>query len=316
MKKTLISATLVSSILLILHAQPQSTARVADKTGVQPPGKNEVSFRIQGDKRVVDSNGIPDHLVGHFPGRGNPNTISAQKYHREMPLNPKIADKSVHGMGTDYGVAVNGVMFDPGTAEFWKNDRNSGWHYEAGTGKLDLGLDLSNGHVQPTGAYHYHAIPLELLKKLNPDNKARPTHIGYAADGFAIYARWDYADPKNAKSEVRVMRSSYKLKQGQRPGGPGGAYDGTFTEDFEYIAGSGDLDECGGRFAVTPENPEGIYHYLLTDDYPFIPRLYKGTPDPSFRKGPPGGGGGRGPGGRPQGGPPGGGFPPPPFGQR
>ena len=232
-----------------------------------------------------------------------------------MPLHPKVADRAVFGMGIDYGVALNGVMFDPGTAEFWKNDRNSGWHYEAGTGKIDLGLDLSNGHVQPTGAYHYHAIPLELLKKLNPDNKARLTHIGHAADGFPIYARWDYANPKDAKSEVCVMRSSYKLKQGQRPGGPGGAYDGTFTEDFEYIAGSGDLDECGGRFGVTPENPEGIYHYLLTDDYPFIPRLYKGTPDPSFRKGPPGGGG-RGPGGRPQGGPPGGGFPPPPFGPR
>ncbi|MEI6535041.1 MAG: YHYH protein, partial [Verrucomicrobiaceae bacterium] len=152
-----------------------------------------------------------------------------------------------------------------------------------------------------------------LVKQLNPDNKPKMILIGWAADGFPIYAGWDHADPKNLNSEVREMHASYKIKQGTRPGGPGGAYDGTFTEDFEYIAGSGDLDECGGRFGVTPENPEGIYHYLLTDDYPFIPRLYKGVPDPSFRRGPPPGGSGGpgGPGGR-RGPPPGGGFFPPP----
>ena len=39
---------------------------------------------------------------------------------------------------------------------------------------------------------------------------------------------------------------------------PGGAYDGIFVEDFEYVPGSGDLDECGGRTGVTPEFPGGI----------------------------------------------------------
>ena len=83
-------------------------------------------------------------------------------------------------------------------------------------------------------------------------------------------------------------------------------------------ANSGIKQVASGRFGVTPENPDGIYHYVLTDDYPFIPRLYKGTPDKSFeRRGPPPGGGGpggqgQGPGGRR--GPPGGGFPPPPGG--
>ncbi len=31
-----------------------------------------------------------------------------------------------------------------------------------------------------------------------------------------------------------------------------GDYDGTFTIDTEYVAGLGDLDECGGRFGVIP----------------------------------------------------------------
>jgi hypothetical protein len=98
-----------------------------------------------------------------------------------------------------------------------------------------------------------------------------------------------------------VLKSSFKIKKGSRPktsGQPGGTYDGIFVEDFEYISGSGDLDECSGRFGVTPEFPEGTYHYVLTEDFPFVPRAFRGTPDASFvRRGPPGGGGaGKGPG--------------------
>src|SRR5262249_28293836 len=56
----------------------------------------------------------------------------------------------------------------------------------------------------------------------------------------------------------------------------------------------GDLDECNGRFGVTPEFPEGIYHYYVTEEFPFVGRMWRGTPDPSFSKGP--GGPRRGPG--------------------
>ena len=45
---------------------------------------------------------------------------------------------------------------------------------------------------------------------------------------------------------------------------------------FEYVAGSGDLDQCNGRIGVTPEFPDGIYHYMVTDDFPFFSRCLKG----------------------------------------
>ena len=51
---------------------------------------------------------------------------------------------------------------------------------------------------------------------------------------------------------------------------------GTFTQDYEYVAGSGDLDECNGRTGVTPEFPKGIYHYYATDSYPYLQRCVKG----------------------------------------
>ena len=52
---------------------------------------------------------------------------------------------------------------------------------------------------------------------------------------------------------------------------------GTFAQDWEYVAGLGDLDECNGRTGVTPEFPLGIYHYFATDSYPFLQRCVKGT---------------------------------------
>jgi hypothetical protein len=196
---------------------------------------------------------------------------------------------------------VNGVLFDPGAAEFWDDDPESGWQYEAKGGAIDLGLDANNAHVQPTGAYHYHGVPVALVKKLG--DRKQPTLIGYAADGFPVYGPLGFDDLNDIKSTTREMRTSYRLKQGTRGSGPRGKYDGAFTEDYEYVVDAGDLDECNGRYGVTPEFPDGTYHYYITDEYPYIPRLLRGTPDASFRRGPGPGAGQPGRGGAGKGGP-------------
>jgi len=113
------------------------------------------------------------------------------------------------------------------------------------------------------------------------------------------------------------------MKKGNRPkgdDGPGSKYDGTFEQDFEFVEGSGDLDKSNGRTGATPEYPEGTYYYVATADYPFIPRIFHGTPDSSFAKRmgpPPGGPGGPDgpPGRRGRRGPPPGEGPPPPRGE-
>jgi hypothetical protein len=298
--------------------------------------KNEISIEVKEGVRHIVCNGIPDHPTGQFPGRGNPNTISAQKYDFRMPEKPTAAEQpigigSTAGAGgppTLVGVALNGVVFDPGTAEWWHNDRSSGWNYEALSGKIDLGADSSHAHVQPDGAYHYHGIPTGLVERLQSarDQKTPAmVQVGWAADGYPIYSQLGYEKARDAKSALKPLKSSYRVKSGERPsdkGAPGGTYDGTFVQDFEFVAGLGDLDECNGRTGVTPEFPSGTYYYVLTDSYPFIPRFFHGTPDASFKHhgGPPGGRGGpggpggpggrRGPGGRGgSGGGPGGGGP-------
>ena len=250
---------------------------------------SQISISIEGDLRVIRANGLPDHSTGQFPNRGNPNRIAPQNYVFHVPAKPKeAANPTPLGMNP-FGVAVNGVVFDPGAAEWWNNDRASGWQYEALGGGINLGVDKNNAHFQPNGAYHYHGLPTGLLDKLNGD-PPKMVLIGWAADGFPIYGPWAHTDAKDSNSALKKMRSSYRVKKGMRPGGPGGAYDGKFVQDYEYAAGAGDLDECNGRFGITPEFPEGIYHYFITGEFPFIPRQFKGTPDPSFlRRGPAGG---------------------------
>ncbi|MEJ2644751.1 MAG: YHYH protein [Gammaproteobacteria bacterium] len=101
--------------------------------------------------------------------------------------------------------------------------------------------------------------------------------------GFLIYAPRGYRDPNDPGKGVRILRPSYRIRSGIRPGGPGGPYDGQYGADWEYVAGLGDLDATNGRETVTPEYPEGIYAYFLTADFPFLPRGFVGTPDPSFQ---------------------------------
>lgn len=273
------------------------------------PKTNQVSITIEGEYRLIKSNGWPDHAPGEFPRRGNPNAVAPQNYTFKVPLKPALAKEAPPRGMWWWGVALNGVPFEPGTAETWKNDPRSEWRYEAVTGFLDLGLDEHHAHVQPNGSYHYHALPLGLVERLGGEGK-KMLLIGWAADGFPIYTGYAYAESNDATSPLRVMKSSYKLKPGARPvqeGGPGGNYDGRFTQDFEYVPGSGDLDECNGRTGVTPEFPDGTYYYCITADFPFVPRSWHGIPDPSFMKPRPTGGGPGGPGRGPR---PGG---PPPF---
>ncbi len=254
--------------------------------------KSSVTITVEGETRIVRSNGLPDHRPGRFPNAHNPNEIQPVPHEFRMPAKPVANEEATPSRHASFGVALNGVPYDPGTAEFWHGDPN--WNYEAGTGFLDLGLDAHNAHVQPDGSYHYHAMPKGHIDALGGDtNQMR--QVGWAADGFPIYTAAGHTDPKDPKSPLKKLRSSYALKTEPRDGGPGGKPDGTFTADFAYVAGKGDLDECNGRFEITPEFPEGTFAYHITEEFPFIPRLWRGTPDPSFEKqGPPGGPGGPG----------------------
>lgn len=244
-----------------------------------------VTWSCSATRRSVSGNGLPDHDVGTFPNPNCPNTIRAQPVAASMPLQPAATGRINTQMIVGY--AFNGVKFDPSTAGTCTVMNgmtscsligNTGtWNIEAlGQTTFNFGVDANNAHVQPNGAYHYHGMPNAVIS--NAGKGQAMTLVGYAVDGFPIYARYGYSDPKNAGSAIKVVTASYQVKSAPDAGRPStSTYPmGSFTQDYEYVAGSGDLDECNGRTGVTPEFPCGIYHYYITDTYPFIQRCQKG----------------------------------------
>lgn len=292
-----------------------------------PPGDSEVAIAESATSLQIVSNGLPDHKVGRFPNRDNPNEISEQNYDIVIPADPEPAVEVTYLHGNPngggqpgefrvFGVTFDGVLMEPGTAESYLGQRQ--WSYEALGGAVPLGLDTNYGHVQPDGHYHYHGLPIDLMKRLGYTSGNHSPMLGWAADGFPVYAMYGFTTSDDPDSGVVELKTSWQLKRGDRPSGsgsPGGEHDGAFVQDYEFVAGSGDLDECNGRFCVTPDFPEGTYAYFLTRDWPVIPRAFRGTPvsiggERMRRDGPSGRESGPPPDRRPGAGPPRGGPPP------
>ena len=176
------------SLLTLLAATLLAAGPALKEADSAPPAQNKVTITVRGDKRIIESNGIPDHKVASFPNRGNPNSISEQKYRLEVPARPQPATEQPGRFPYAWGVALNGVVFDPGTAEVYNDgDRSNPWRYEALKSNTEmgttpriptgLGLDQNHGHVQPNGAYHYHGLPTLLIARLS-GGEQKMTHVG------------------------------------------------------------------------------------------------------------------------------------------
>ena len=196
-----------------------------------------------------------------------------------------------------YNYANNSVLIEPGTAETYAGTTNT---YKVVGKNLyqDVGLDPSNAHNQPTisgntmlkyGNYHYHGVPEGHVARIGKGNSTM-TLVAFAADGFPIYARYGYSTRTSATGGVKVMKSNYRLRTAaelkaagydDRPSTALAPY-GTFEQDWVFDATSssspgGDLDACNGRYGVTPESPTtAVYHYFITDSYPFVQRCVFG----------------------------------------
>jgi YHYH protein len=169
------------------------------------------SWTCDSSSRVLAANGIPDHDAGAFPNDGNPNTISAQTISATYTLAPVKTDTAtvLGGPRGDIGFILNGIKIDAGTAGTCDDtgtdcDKENGgtgmWNIEAlGQDSFDSGTDENNAHVQPTGTYHHHGMP-EGFITLRGGGSNTMTLIGWAADGFPIYAHYGYSTATDASS--------------------------------------------------------------------------------------------------------------------
>lgn len=178
------------------------------------------------------------------------------------------------------------------------------WNRDAIPAERD-GFDCAKAHPA-MGNYHHHQNPsafnLDLVvvsdvcdlyaaDGLYVIHSAQHSPlVGYAYDGFPIYGAYGYANTDGTGGITRIQ-SGYQLRAIiERNTSPAGAsvtngapintpYPlGYFREDNEYVAHAEPfyLDEHNGRFAVTPEYPEGTYAYYCTVDenwnsaYPYV----------------------------------------------
>ncbi|MGB7181158.1 MAG: YHYH protein, partial [Burkholderiaceae bacterium] len=220
-----------------------------------------VAWSCDDTQRMLTANGIPDHDAGPFIEAQN-QTILPQDVSATFSLEPAY-DGTATPLGGPAGVVafmLNGVKADPGTGGSCDDsgaicspaDPSGNWSIEALTQPYFFSTDDSNAHIQPGGLYHYHGMPEGLVAKLSGGNVAM-TLIGWAADGFPVYARYGYTDAADATSPIKVMTGSYQLVEtvpDNRPDTDTYLL-GTFRQDWEFVAGSGDLDECNGRTGVT-----------------------------------------------------------------
>ena len=138
-----------------------------------------LSVTVEGDRRVISTNDLPDHPTGEFPiGRdepvssydGNPNSIAEQSISFTVPAEPQ-PQSSATCVGGEVGILLTGAMlfnsFDAGGRDA------VAWEAQ----------DSCAGHPQISGVYHYHS----LSSCIEDPGAGHSELLGYAFDGFGIY---------------------------------------------------------------------------------------------------------------------------------
>ena len=92
-----------------------------------------------------------------------------------IPITPKYQRRTQRFGRGGIGLAFNGVKYDPPAPT-----------HAILAAHTIAPLDDHGGHVNPHGGYHYHAVTGS-TKEIEQDDEHAPM-IGYAIDGFGIYA--------------------------------------------------------------------------------------------------------------------------------
>ncbi|MBS4028478.1 MAG: YHYH protein [Ignavibacteriales bacterium] len=261
------------------------------QTGYNGISANVQQVRYSTNYVYVNCTDVPDYSIGPWPG--NPNDVTNQNFVFKIKRNPiqNTGTQTATALG-HIGVFVNGVSIYNAKDAFSYNNLGI-WNQNAVIVEASS-FDACYGHPPQSGEYHHHQNPHCLYDAI--PNEHSPL-LGFAFDGFPIYGPYAYANT-NGTGAISRMKSSYRKRSiSQRrtlADGtvlPSNQYGpdvttqyplGYYLEDFEYVSNLGHLDAHNGRFAVTPEYPNGTYAYYVTIDslgaseYPYIigPKYY------------------------------------------
>lgn len=222
----------------------------------------------------ISASGIP--LYGIRPWPASPIMATDQHWVMRFPRTPaeNTEPKTLTPPGV-IGMWINGVVvFNALDAHSYNN--LGVWHPNAVVAEA-ASFDACLGRPAPGGAYYHNQNPRCLY---TADASRHSAILGFAFDGFPIYGPYAFKNSDGSGAITRI-RSSYRLRNitdrtvlpdgtvlSPPQYGPSVASVplGYYVEDFEYVAGLGDLDAHNGRFATTPEYPAGTYAYFVTID--------------------------------------------------
>jgi hypothetical protein len=295
MKKTV----LISGICLLvaqLQAQiidPQITSWLYNTTGQTFTGTNGTftvnvnAIYYTSSNVYIKSSGVPYYYTD-----GNSNfDADDQSAIYKFPRTQTAATSATRSGGVAYanvGATLDGVLvLNPSDGKSYQNQ--DVWHQIAYSFE-GLDFDSYNGHSTPQGVYHHHIDP-NAMYNVSASTVHSPI-VGYAFDGYPIYGPYAYTNTDGTGAitrmesswQVRNISSRTTLPDGSTASSAGPCVGmppscqplGKYWEDYEYVAGSGDLDRYNGRFCVTPEYPSGTYCYFvtltssLTPEFPYI----------------------------------------------
>ena len=163
---------------------------------------------------------------------------------------------------------VNTVFLENHNPTFNSTSVLSAETFSLGEDEQHKSPTLFGGHPDINGVIHYHAYNQALLGDYL-DISTHSKLLGYAFDGYPIYGPRGYANADGSGGVIR-MTSSYRLVQANAQRG---VPDGRYVEDYEYVSGLGTLDANNGRYAATPEYPNGTYAYFMSVDADYAPQF-------------------------------------------
>ena len=261
------------------------------QTGYNGISANVQQVRYSANYVYVNCTDVPAYSIGPWPN--NPNDVTNQNYLFKIKRNPtqntgtQTATALVH-----IGVFVNGVSIYNAKDAFSYNSLGI-WNQNAVIVEASS-FDACLGHPPQSGEYHHHQNPHCMYDAVPTEHSPI---LGFAFDGFPIYGPYAYTNT-NGTGAIARMKSSYRkrsisvrhtladgtvLNTNQYGPNVNGQYPlGYYIEDYEYVNELGHLDGHNGRFAITPDYPNGTYAYYVTIDslgateYPYIigPKYY------------------------------------------
>ncbi len=265
---------------------PSSSATSSTLAGVEAAlWSDNVTIEVSDTTWRFQSDGVPSHEIadeylvpteGQFTPPVTEDEVSPvssaiavveSPVDVELPLEPVYSETV-----TDTNLGIIGVVISG--AQLFNDYEDMNREFVALDDNITLDgvsfVDACNGHPLAlqsdgtgSGDYHYHGVPYCITDAIDIEDE-HSTILGFLLDGFPFYG------PQDVNGEI-------------------------ITSD--------DLDECSGHFGPTPEYPNGIYHYHLTEDRsPYTINCYHGEIESSAngqQGGPPAGEGAGGPGGAP-----------------